>query len=159
MKPGISIGVVDQHSFTRGCIARLIRGLDDSVAVVAFETVGDCLRSSGAVDLILYYAHDGFHDTKDVRLAPVRKLLEIAPVIILAAGDDPELVIEAFESGVRGYIPTASTSADLMIEIIRLIKAGGTFVPPSLHLQRIASNSRRTRSRRKISDCRLPQRE
>src|SRR5205807_2037350 len=48
------------------------------------------------------------------------------------------LILEAFENGARGYIPTASTSLDLAIEIIRLVRAGGTFVPPSgLSLQKI----------------------
>jgi DNA-binding NarL/FixJ family response regulator len=40
-------------------------------------------------------------------------------------------IIAAFDSGARGYIPTASTTLGLAVEIIRLVRAGGTFVPPS----------------------------
>jgi DNA-binding NarL/FixJ family response regulator len=132
----ISIGVIDQHSFTRDCIGKSIKGFDGCLEVISFTTAEDCLRSSNTLDLVLYHAHESVHDTKDTRLAPIRNLSEIAPVIILSAADNPESLIEAFESGARGYIPTASTPAELVVEIIRLVRAGGTFVPPSsLHLQ------------------------
>jgi DNA-binding NarL/FixJ family response regulator len=138
----ISVGVVDQHSFTRGCVARSLKDFDDSLKVISFESVEDCLRSTSAADIILYHEHESNHDDTDTRLTAVRKLLEIAPVIILSAIDNPESVIDAFESGARGYIPTASTPAELMVEIIRLVKAGGTFVPPSgLHLHTITRKS------------------
>src|ERR1700751_930677 len=135
----ISIGVVDDHSFTRGCITRFLKDFDERLEVIPFESSEECLGSAGALDVILYHEHESDRDSNDRRLDPVRKLLDIAPVIILSSVDNPKSVIEAFESGVRGYIPTASTPAELMIEIIRLVKAGGTFVPPSgLHLQTIA---------------------
>lgn len=135
----LSIGVVDQHSFTRDCLTRLLKDFDDGLEAIAFASSEDCLGSTGALDVILYHEHESDGDNHDTRLGPLRKLMEIAPVIILSAVDNPESVIEAFESGVRGYIPTASTPAELMIEIIRLVKAGGTFVPLSgLHLQTIA---------------------
>jgi DNA-binding NarL/FixJ family response regulator len=135
----ISIGVVDDHSFTRGCITRFLKDFDDRLEVIPFESSEECLGSAGALDVILYHEHESDRDSNDRRLDPVRKLLDIAPVIILSSVDNPKSVIEAFESGVRGYIPTASTPAELMIEIIRLVKAGGTFVPPSgLHLQTVA---------------------
>jgi DNA-binding NarL/FixJ family response regulator len=68
---------------------------------------------------------------------PIKDLLGIAPVIILSAVDNPQEILNALESGARGYIPTATTSLDLTIEIIRLVRADGTFVPTSsLSLQR-----------------------
>jgi DNA-binding NarL/FixJ family response regulator len=134
----ISIGVVDQHSFTRGCITRSLKDFDDDLEVMAFTTYEDCLRSATALDLILYHTHEDVHQSNGTRLTSIRQLLEIAPVIVLSAADNPESVIEAFEGGARGYIPTATTPAELVVEIIRLVRAGGTFVPPSgLPLKRI----------------------
>jgi DNA-binding NarL/FixJ family response regulator len=53
-----------------------------------------------------------------------------------------ESIAAAFESGARGYIPTANTTLELAIEIMRLVKAGGTFVPPSsLSLRRVTRHS------------------
>jgi len=139
----ILVALVDRHSFTRGCVARLLKDFDDSIEVIPFESVEDCLGSEGAYDVILYHQHESDHNSNDWRLHPLRKLLEIAPVIILSAVDNPEAVVDAFACGARGYIPTASTPAELMVEIIRLVRAGGTFVPPSgLHLQTIARKRR-----------------
>lgn len=131
--PMILIGVVDEHSFTRECITRSLRELGDGLDTVSFGACDDCLRSTRDLDLILYHAHEGVvHNCGDgQRLVPLKNLLEIAPVIILSAVDSPDSIIKAFENGVRGYIPTASTSLELVIEIIRLVRAGGTFVPPS----------------------------
>jgi DNA-binding NarL/FixJ family response regulator len=44
-------------------------------------------------------------------------------------------MVKAFASGARGFIPTASTTPKQVIEIIRLVKAGGTFAPSGLSLQ------------------------
>jgi DNA-binding NarL/FixJ family response regulator len=129
----ISIGVIDEHSFTRECIIRWLQEVGDGVDTVSFGAYEDCLQSARNLDLILYHAHErsGDHHNEDERLAPLKKLLEIAPVIILSAVDSPDSILDAFENGARGYIPTASTTLELAREIIRLVRAGGTFVPPS----------------------------
>jgi DNA-binding NarL/FixJ family response regulator len=59
----------------------------------------------------------------------IRELTEIAPVITPI--DNAHAMLIALGNGARGYIPTASTSLELTIEIIRLVRAGGTFVPAS----------------------------
>ncbi len=35
------------------------------------------------------------------------------------------------QCGARGYIPTATTSVAIAVEVVRLVRAGGTFVPPT----------------------------
>ena len=40
-------------------------------------------------------------------------------------------MIKAFENGARAFIPTETTTPKQVVEIIRLVRAGGTFVPPS----------------------------
>jgi DNA-binding NarL/FixJ family response regulator len=147
--PRVSIGVVDQHSFTRGCIARSLKNFDNDLEVISFTSAEDCLQSLGALDVILYHTHETLHHSNDTRLAPLRKLLELAPVIILSAVDNAVSLTAAFESGARGYIPTVSTPPELVVEIIRLVKAGGTFVPPSgLDLQRMTRKGPPTRTAR-----------
>jgi DNA-binding NarL/FixJ family response regulator len=129
----MSIGVVDEHSFTRECIATSLAQVDPQLDLLSFNSCDGCLQSTRDLDVILYYAHQSAaHNSNDgQQLAPLKNLLEIAPVIILSAADRPNSVIEALDNGARGYIPTASTSLELAIEIIRLVRAGGTFVPPS----------------------------
>jgi DNA-binding NarL/FixJ family response regulator len=38
-------------------------------------------------------------------------------------------VREALQRGARGYIPTTSTTIDVAVEVIRLVRVGGTFMP------------------------------
>ena len=129
----ISIGVVDEHSFTRECITRSLGGFDDELAVVSFRTCDDCLQTTRDLDVVLYYAHYSveYNWSSDQNLVVIHALQKIAPVIIVSAGDSLHSIIKAFENGVRGYISTASTSSELAIGIIRLVRAGGTFVPLS----------------------------
>jgi DNA-binding NarL/FixJ family response regulator len=122
----ISIGMVDDHPFTRECITKSLQEICDLLDVTSFATCDECLKSEGNYDLILYHAHESVANRNDdhERLASVKKVLQIAPVIILCDVDCLDSIIAAFDSG-------ASTTLGLAVEIIRLVRAGGTFVPPS----------------------------
>jgi DNA-binding NarL/FixJ family response regulator len=136
----ISIGVIDEHSFTRECITISLQELDRSLDISSFAACEDCLGSAKKYDLILYHAHGNVphQDNCKERVIAFDKALHVAPVIILSAVDCPESIFQALESGARGYIPTTDTTLALAMEIIRLVRAGGTFVPPStLSLRRI----------------------
>jgi DNA-binding NarL/FixJ family response regulator len=129
----ISVGVIDEHSFTRECITKSLQDLSDLLEIISFATCDECLQSKKKYDLILYHAHESVANRNGdkERLASVRQVLPIAPVIILCDVDCLDSITAAFESGARGYIPTASTTLELAIEIMRLVRAGGTFVPAS----------------------------
>jgi len=72
-------------------------------------------------------------------------LIKIVPVIILSDIDCPDSLIELFESGVRGFIPTDGTTLEQITEIIGLVRAGGVFVPlSSLSLQRRKEPTKKT---------------
>jgi DNA-binding NarL/FixJ family response regulator len=150
-KPMISIGLVDEHSFTRECITRSLKEADHSLDTVPFKTFDDCLRDARDFDIIIFHVHQDIEHYKNsdkqiAFLTVLKELCIMAPVVILSAVDSPNLMAEAFESGARGYILTGSTNLELAIEIIRLVKAGGTFVPPTRwFLQR--ANQKDTTSR------------
>jgi DNA-binding NarL/FixJ family response regulator len=124
--------VIDEHLFTRECITKLLQENCELFQTTAFENCADCLRSTYPHELILYHLHESWvkHDN-DQRNAQTKRLVEVAPVIVLCGADCIDSVLAAFEVGVRGYISTASTSLRLVVEIMHLVKAGGTFVPPS----------------------------
>src|SRR4029453_12464137 len=50
------------------------------------------------------------------------------PIILLADTEEPSQVVEALQSGTRGYIPT-SVSLAIAIEAMRLVRAGGVYAP------------------------------
>jgi DNA-binding NarL/FixJ family response regulator len=130
----MSLALVDAQAFTRDCIAKSLQECDDALRVSAFDSCDSCLASGGTYDLVLFHMPGAALDRRDSdaeRRASFAKALSIAPVIVLSNVDCPEAIRDAFESGARGYIPTTDTSLDLALEIARLVRAGGTFVPPS----------------------------
>jgi DNA-binding NarL/FixJ family response regulator len=129
----ISVAVIDEHLFTRECIATSLQAFGNNLQITSFAACLDCLQSANTHDLVLYHAHQSSaqYGCDGEQLACLTKLLKMAPLIILSDFDRPESIFEAFESGATGFIPTATTSIKLAIEIIRLVQAGGTFVPRS----------------------------
>lgn len=61
-------------------------------------------------------------------IARLQDLIRPAPVAVIAGFDDIDQVVAALEMGVRGYL---TTDLDLTVaaEVIRLVCAGGSFVP------------------------------
>ena len=53
------------------------------------------------------------------------------PVIVLSGDDHPAVMRSALERGVLGFIPKAY-SPDIMISAVRLVLAGGMYVPPMM---------------------------
>ena len=131
--PVISVAVIDVHLFTRECIATSLQTLGNNLQIVSFAASRDLLQSTNTHDIVLYHAHESVvnHGCDADQLTRLSRLLENVPLIILSTFDCFESIFEAFESGAAGCIPIATTSIKLAIEIIRLVQAGGTFVPRS----------------------------
>jgi DNA-binding NarL/FixJ family response regulator len=131
--PEIHLGVVDQYPFTRECICSCLKALSDNIEVLSFSSIEDCVNSGiKNFDLVLYHVHGGLGQRGPAEvIAALKPTFKSFPVIILSDMDSAPSILAALASGARGYIPTASTSVAIAVEVIRLVKAGGTFVPPS----------------------------
>ena len=135
----ISIGLIDEKSFTRECISRSPQAVDHRFTVGSFVTCEDYLEYAGGDDIVLYHTHEATAnwDINNQWVLSLKRLIKIVPVIILSDIDSPDALIEIFESGVRGFIPTNGTTLEQITEIIGLVRAGGVFVPLSgLSLQK-----------------------
>jgi DNA-binding NarL/FixJ family response regulator len=64
------------------------------------------------------------------------------PVIMLSADHDAAVVNQALEQGARGFLPKSSLN-QVLISAIRLVAAGGVYVPPEA-LQKAAPKSAAT---------------
>jgi DNA-binding NarL/FixJ family response regulator len=128
----ISMGVIDERTFTRECIIRCLRTLDDRLRIEGFPTCDECLQTAENQDLVLYHLREdpSRWDKNSQKLISFRKLLSIVSVIILSDTENQNLLSEIFESGARGFIPT-DTTLEQIREIIRLVCVGGVFVPLS----------------------------
>ncbi len=63
-------------------------------------------------------------------LQGLQKRFSETPLVLLADQDDPGDVAEALRLGIRGYVPTSSDRQEVW-EILRFVRAGGTYVPAS----------------------------
>jgi len=61
-------------------------------------------------------------------VSAVCNLLPDIPVVVLSATDDGETMRRALDCGVCGYIPK-STPREVMLQALRLVLAGGVYVP------------------------------
>jgi DNA-binding NarL/FixJ family response regulator len=122
----ISMGVIDEKRFTRECITRSLRTLDDRLQIESFPTCDKCLQTVEGHDLVLYHLReDPSHwDKNSQELISLKRLLSIVPVIILSDTENPNSLTEIFESGARGFIPTDNATPEQIIEIIGLVCAG-----------------------------------
>lgn len=64
-------------------------------------------------------------------VAKLRAQAPSLPVIVLSGSEDPELMRSLIDLGVLGFIPKAY-SPDVMLSAIRLVLAGGIYIPPLL---------------------------
>jgi hypothetical protein len=120
-----TVALVDKHAFTRECIARSLQALDSDIEILPLCNSCEAEQTDRKFDLILYYCHgDEVGDA-----AFPQELAKLAPTIVLSSSSARDFILEIFKKGARGFIPAESTTLELALGILRLIRAGGSFVP------------------------------
>lgn len=130
---GMKILIVDDHALIRealrGVLKRLKRGaivLEASDSRQAMETVAGH-PDMGLVLLDLNLPdRDGF-----LTLAELRERYPAVAIVVLSAIQERAKVMKALELGAVGYIPKA-TRREVMASALKLIFAGGVYVPPEI---------------------------
>ncbi len=135
--------VADDHELVR---KGLIGALGELVADAEIDGVADAgqtlhaVRSGDEYDLILLDLFmpgtDGFELLRDVCNACPN-----APTVVLSGSEDPLHMRKALDLGAAGYIPK-SAGMEVMILALRLVLAGGTYVPPDLLRKPVAAEGK-----------------
>jgi DNA-binding NarL/FixJ family response regulator len=131
------VALIDSRPLMRASVELLLENWTAEFCVVPFNAADDFMAGIGQDgDLIAVVLLNIGHDDLacPALQATVRRLTQrepSAPVVILSDRDTRDQILEAFRLGARGYIPT-STEPRLAIEAVRLVQAGGTFIPPKL---------------------------
>src|ERR1700719_5111197 len=129
------VALIDPKPLTRRSIADLLAKAFPESAVVAASTCDELLaideRWIGTPILgVAYIRSSGVSSTHvQSALELLRVRLPEALTVVLADREDVAEVNRALAHGVRGYIPT-SVECGVAVAALRLISAGGTFVPP-----------------------------
>ncbi|SKA26779.1 LuxR C-terminal-related transcriptional regulator [Consotaella salsifontis] len=126
--------VAEGHALFRAGLRYLLQELADVVELHEAAALDDLseLLDAGGYDLILVdYLLGGPEHHLDI--AGIRARAGGIPVAVISGKDDPSMIRAALEDGAAGFIPKDS-SPRVMIQALRLILAGGIYLPPSILL-------------------------
>jgi DNA-binding NarL/FixJ family response regulator len=128
----LQIVVIERRALMRECLTRSLRA-SSGYAVLSFPSVESWLEVSDTVQASLVVLCTGTR-IKDAEIRREVSLLSNQknplPIILLSDVEDPDQIVEALDQGARGYIPT-SVPLEVAVEAMRLVRAGGVFVPAS----------------------------
>jgi DNA-binding NarL/FixJ family response regulator len=125
--------IIWDNRLARDSLARCLRYADDDCFVSGYGSVHEWLEADGpGSDCVVVLCATGRRATELAVRRDLRSLkVQCADchVVIVSDIEGPDHVVEALESGAKGYIQMNS-SIDVAIEAIRLVRVGGTFAPP-----------------------------
>jgi DNA-binding NarL/FixJ family response regulator len=137
----IRIAIADDHPLMRAALQSALATLAPQMRFLEAANQAQTLAlvaSEPAPDLLLMDLHmPGTQGAEGVR--EVRARAPHVPLAIVSAEDDPASVRKLLALGVSGFIPKTDSPA-VIASAVRLILAGGVYVPPNL----VAETSART---------------
>ena len=126
----VKILIIDDHPLIREALRHVLAVLDSELNLIEAQNFAAALKAAEAdpnLDLILLDLGlpdiDGFD-----ALAELRKRYPGAPVVVLSASEEPATVTRAIDTGAMGFIPK-TTSNHLLLNALRLVLAGGVYLP------------------------------
>lgn len=121
--------LIDDHAvFTNG-LKFLLSDLDETIEFLEATSCEDALETDrpGDVDLILLDFHMPGLEGLDA-LQATKERFPSAAIVMLSSEDNPQLIRDSIDNGASGFIPKSST-AQVLIAALRLILAGGIYLP------------------------------
>ena len=127
--------LVDERALTRLSLERLFKSARGKFKLLSVANPADLFDDEGRPKARLQLAiyRTGTRsvtdpETRAVITSLIERLSE-TPLVLLCERDDPKEVTQALTYGVRGYLTTA-LEPELVMGALKLVRAGGTFVPP-----------------------------
>ena len=125
--------LADDHELVREGLKHTLTGLSPDVTFLEASTateVIDAIFKHTGIDLLLLDlvmpGSNGFQLLKQIC-----DNNPDLPVVVLSAADDPAQMRKALDVGASGFI-SKSGNAEVMLSALRLILAGGIYVPPDM---------------------------
>ncbi|MCU0929466.1 MAG: response regulator transcription factor [Burkholderiaceae bacterium] len=122
--------VVDDHPLIREAVRHVVAALDEGVTVLA---AADCDAGFALAEahpdlelVLLDFNLRGLAGVPAIRAW--RGRLPALPVVVLSSAEDRSTVLAAMAAGAAGFIPKSSSN-EVMLSALRLVLAGGKYVP------------------------------
>lgn len=125
--------LADDHPLFREGIKPLLRKLAADVEVIEAQDYLNAfaaMREAGEVDLALMDLYmPGMRGREGI--AQFRAAYPDVPLVILSASEQPDDIQHLLDAGALGYI-TKSSPGEVILHALRLVLAGGLYIPPKL---------------------------
>jgi DNA-binding NarL/FixJ family response regulator len=125
--------IIDDHPLIQEAVSNVLRRLAPQVSI---DAAGDCehgldLAGHGVeADLVLLDLNlPGLSGIAALKVW--RNRYPDVPVVVLSAATDQQTVLAAIGAGAAGFIPKSSSN-DVMLNALRLVLAGGRYLPPEV---------------------------
>lgn len=129
----MKILLADDHTLFREGMRHVLSLLANDVEIVEAGNCAQALQAvegNGDIALVLLDLHmpgrDGF-----AALDTLTRRYSALPIVVLSGSENNADMRRALDSGAMGYIPKSAT-APVMLGALRLVLAGGVYVPPAL---------------------------
>jgi DNA-binding NarL/FixJ family response regulator len=127
----MKILLIDDHVMFRQGMKFLLSDLDESLQFSEAGTLAQAITSlnENSADLILLDLNmpgaDGLTALRQIRAA-----FSTIPLAVVSADDSPAQIRALIEEGASGYV-TKSSSSEVLVAALKLILAGGVYLPPA----------------------------
>ena len=125
--------VADDHAVFRVGLLNLLQRLDPEAEILEAGDYAEALEIAEREDSIALILVDllmpwieGYSG-----ISGLRDRSRSAPIIVVSARENPADVQASLDNGAMGYLPKSSPS-EVMLTAIRLVLAGGMYLPPAL---------------------------
>jgi DNA-binding NarL/FixJ family response regulator len=125
------IALIARWTLRAQCLARFLELSGLHIRIVALENIRESPPDQiGALDLAIIDTGEHTCRDPDIRtsFASLRKAVPSVPIVVVSDREDWPAVMAALNLGARAYFPS-SLDPDILIETLRFVQKGGTFIP------------------------------
>ena len=120
--------LIEDHKVVAEGLQLLLSTIDPDITCTSAGTTAQALQTQGPFDLI--FLDLDLPDAVGLSgLRAVRDAFEGVPVAMLSGEQNTEVIRSAIAEGAMGFVPK-SASSKVLVAAMRLILAGGTYLPP-----------------------------
>ncbi len=131
MGRAMKILIADDHRLVIEAVKAKLAELEPGIEFILAMSVDELLaRASDDIDLAVIDLNMPGAQGQD-HVDEIRRRHPAVPVVVLSGYEDPAVMRGVLERGVLGFIPKAY-SPEVMLSAVRLVLAGGAYVPPMM---------------------------
>ena len=136
LAPELTVLLVDARAWTREAFAHALESAGKDFRVLCVGDVAELAQmdvNGAAIVALNLTGSRGDDRCVATAITAVRSCRPGLPIVVLSDCLNAEEILAAIEHGLNGYIPI-SMEVKLVIDVLRFVAAGGTFVPAELLL-------------------------